>query len=353
MPAAAVFAGGAPNTYVPNTEATNNLVVDFSRNVESFKLNKWTQIIPVTKTVGLYTEMTVEQAGRVMDTTLAEHVWAPGDARPQGNGEAEKHQFKSYSTIRYSFSVNIDQKAVEEAAWDLLGQYGRIQLQNMMTKRTQKFVTLAQTAGTYDSTHTAAVTGMASGSVTGKWDASTTARQDIKRSLDFAMELILKDTLRGINPNDLMLVVSPGCARKMSVSQEIVDYVKGSPDAKNYVMNGMGNAIFGLPERLYGIPIVIEDAAKITSRKGATKVSAWVMSDTSPFICARPGGLVAPKDTNANTRFSTFVGFFKEEMNVETLHDVNNRRHLASVTEDYDVKAVAPVSGFLFTSAVA
>ena len=353
MVAAAVYAGGAPNTYVPNTEATNNLVVDFSRNIESFKLNKWIQIIPVSKTVGLYTFMTVEQAGRVLDTGSNDIVWADGDTAPQGHGGMEKHQFLSYNTTRYVDTVNVGQKASDEAAWDLLGQIGRIQLQRMMTRRTAKFVTLAQTAATYDSTHTAAVTGMASGSVTGKWDASTTARQDIKRSLDYAIELILKDTLVGVNPSDLMLVMSPGCARKISVSQEIVDFVKGSPDAKDYVMKGMGNALFGLPERLYGMPIVIEDAAKVTSRKGATTAKSWVMSDTSPFICARPGGLVGPKDTNANTNFSTFCGFFLEEMTVETKHDIDNRRHQARIVEDYAAVATAPVSGFLFTAACA
>ncbi len=353
MPAAPVYAGGGPNTYVPNTEATNNLVVDFSRNIESFNLNKWIQIIPVSKTTGLYTEMTVEQAGRIGDTTGADVAWADGDPMPQGNGKMEKHQFKSYTTTRYADAINVGEKAVAEAAWDVLGHVGRHTLQRMMTRRTKKFVTLAQTTGPWDSTHTAAVTGMASGSVTGKWDASTTARQDIKRSFDYAIELILKDTLVGISPKDLMLVMSPGCARKMSVSQELVDYIKGSPDAKDYLNKGLGNAIFGLPERLYGMPIVIEDAAYVSSQKGATTTKAWAMSDTSPFICSRPGGLVAPKDSNANINFSTFVGFFLEEMTVETKHDADNRRHTARVVEDYDVKAIAPVSGFLFTAAVA
>lgn len=351
MVAAAVFAGGAPNTYVPSTEATNNMVIDFSRNVDSFALNKWIQIVPVTKSVGLYTEFTVEQAGRILDTTLGDTVWADGDDRPAGRGKGEKHQFKSYSTVRYVEEIRIGDKAVTEAAWDVMSQYARIYGQLMMTKRTQKFVTLAQTTGTYDSTHTSAVSSISG--VTGKWDASTTARQDIKRSLDYAIELILKDTLRGISYKDLKLVMSPGCARKISVSQEIVDYIKGSPDAKDYVMSGNGNGVFGLPKSLYGMEIIIEDAAKTTSRKGATAAKSWVMSDTSPFICARPGSLVAPTDSNAAPNFATFVGFFKEEMTSESKHDTDNRVHKLSIVDDYVEKAVAPVSGFLFTSATA
>lgn len=350
MPAAAVYAGGY-NTYVPNTAATNNLVVDFSRNVESFKLNKWIQIVPVTQTTGLYTEMTVEQAGRIGDTTGADVVWADGDPMPQGNGKMEKHQFKSYTTTRYADAVNVGEKAAKEAAWDLLGQTDRITMQRCMTRRAKKFITLAQTSGTWDATHTSAVSSISG--VTGKWDVSTTARQDIKRSFDYAIELILKDTLVGISPSDLMLVMSPGCAKRMSISQEIVDFIKGSPDAKDYVAKGFGNALFGMPERLYGLPIVIEDTAYVSTQKGATTTKAWAMSDTAPFICARPGSLVAPKDSNQRPNFATFVGFFLEEMTVETKHDTDNRRHVARVVEDYDAKAVAPVSGFLFTAAVA
>ena len=32
------------NTYVPNTQATNNLIIDFARNINDFKLNQYTQI---------------------------------------------------------------------------------------------------------------------------------------------------------------------------------------------------------------------------------------------------------------------------------------------------------------------
>ena len=44
---AATFPGGS-NTYVPSHEATNNLVVDFSRNPSSFSLAKWAQIVPMS-----------------------------------------------------------------------------------------------------------------------------------------------------------------------------------------------------------------------------------------------------------------------------------------------------------------
>lgn len=48
------------NTYVPNTQATNNLIIDFARNINDFKLNQYTQIIKVDTNVGLFTRMTNE-----------------------------------------------------------------------------------------------------------------------------------------------------------------------------------------------------------------------------------------------------------------------------------------------------
>jgi hypothetical protein len=42
----------------------------------------------------------------------------------------------------------------------------------------------------------------------------------------------------------------------------------------------------------------------------------------------------------------------KDEMSVETLDDRVNRRQLISVVDNFDTVMTAPVSGFLFTSAV-
>ena len=51
--------------------------------------------------------------------------------------------------------------------------------------------------------------------------------------------------------------------------------------------------------------------------------------------------------------FSTFTVFLKEEMTVESKHDRDNRRHLGRVVNDFAAKTVAPITGFLFTAAVA
>ena len=345
----AVFPGGATNTYVPSTEATNNMVVDFSRNPSGFAVNKYVQLVPVTKDVGYYTKMTVEEAGRVFDTD--NDLWADGDDMPSDRGHTESFEFLAYNTKRRVQNFRIGYKAAQQASWELLAQHARIKAQQAMTRRTQQAVKLATTSGNWDASHTIAVSSISG--VTGKWDVSTTARKDIKRSLDYALEIIFLDTLGGVNLDDIFLVISPKAARLMSISQEIVDHVKGSPDALAEIKGGLGpNAAHGLPSRLYGVNIVVENAVRVTSVKGATKAASYVLGYTTPFLCSRPGGQVAATDSNAVPRHATFSQFMFEEMTVESLNDVDNRVNKGRVVEDYDSVITSPLSGFLFTAAI-
>lgn len=339
---------GGSNTYIPSTEATNNLIVDFSRNVNDFALNRYCQIVPVTKDVGRYIKMTVEEAGRLLND--ADDIWQDGDDAPHFRGETESFEFLPYETTRRAKGFRIGAKAASQAAWDILAQHGRIKAQRMMTRRTAVVIGEATTSGNYDSAHTSAVSSITGNS--GKWDVSTTARQDIRRSLRVGRDQIRKSTLGAVKLDEIKLVMSPGCAGKIAECQEIVDYLKGSPQALSYIKGNEGpNAQYGLPDKLYGTEIVVEDAVKVTSKKGATKVTSYVLGDDTPFLCSRPGGLVS-EGGSENPRFSTICLFMYEEMTVESKHDVDNRVNKGRVVEDYACEMTAAIAGYLFTAAV-
>lgn len=349
MPVA--FPGGATNTYVPSTEATENMIVDFSRNPQSFPLMKYVRLVPVKQDNGLYTSMTVEEAGRILSATGADRLWADGDDAPSYNGQLESFEFKAYKTARYAFPFRIGDKASKQASWDVIAQHSRIKCQQAMTQRAQLAVTLLTTGANWPAANTSAV-GSISG-VTGGWDVSTTARKDIKRSLDFALDKIRLATLGAVNFEDFKLVMSPGCARKISVSQEIVDHIKGSTDALREIEGKIGPAAaYGLPSRLYGLEVVIEDTVKVTNRKGATKATSYVLGDSTPFIVARPEGLAAPAGSEQAPTFSTCSMFAFEEMTVENKYDADNRVNKGRVVEDYVFNLTAGPAGFLFTAAV-
>lgn len=346
----AVYPGGAPNTFVPNTDATNNMVIDFSRNPGSFPLNKYIQVVPVTKSVGLYTKLGFDEGARILQSNMADKLWAEGDDAPEGRGNTDTHEFLPYATKRYAYPFRLGEETVSQAAWDILAKHARMKAQQAMTGRTQLAITKLTTAGNYGG-NTSAVSSISG--VQGKWHLSTTARNDIKRSIDFAVEAIHLATNGAIEPGDFKLVLSPGCARKISVAQEIVDYIKGSPDATAYIKGNLGpNSQYGLPKILFGVEVVIENTVKVTSRKGATRAASYVLPDATPFITSRPGGLVAPSNSNEAPNFSTACLFVKEDMTVEEKHDVDNRVHKGRVVDNIVAEVTAPVSGFLFTAAV-
>ena len=342
---------GSHNVFVQDHEASNKLVVDFSRNPKEFAVAKYCQIVPVKKVAGYYMEMTVEEAGRILNTDGAEFAWPDAQEAPSQWDGTESFEFKNFRTRRYVYGAALGELTIDQASWDIVAQHAAIKAQQAMTMRTQLAITELTTSGNYASSHTSAVASISGN--TGTWAASTTARQDIRRSLNHAANTIRKDTLGSVKPDQLMVVMSPGCAKEIAECQEIVDYIKGSPDAwaatKGDLADQNRNSAYGLPPKLYGYDIVIEDAVKVTSRKGATKSTSFVLADATPFMCARIGGL---EGLYGAPSFSTCTIFMQEEMTTQTRNDPDNRRTVVRVVENFDPVLTAPVSGFLFTSAV-
>jgi hypothetical protein len=339
---------GSHNAFVPDYEASGKLRVEFSRNVKDFAVNSYCQIQPCPKPVGFYLNVTVEEAGRILDTVGGRFRWPDGAEAPSGEDGTESFQFLPFRCERQAYPVWLGDMTVENASWDIRAQHSNIKAQQAMTWRTQVAATSLQTSSNWAATHTSAVSAISGN--TGTWTASTTARQDIKRSINTASIQIVKDTLSAVKVNDLILVLSPDDASNISLSQEIVDHIKGSPEALAQVRGELPgrNVGWGLPNKIYGMPIVVEQTVKVTSRKGASKVTAFVWSDGEPVMCARPGGL---EGLYGAPTFSTFVFFMQEEMTTEWFEDARNRRNEGRVVETFAGVLVASVSGYLFTSA--
>jgi len=343
----AVYPSGS-NTYVRDHESSGRLTVDFSRNPKKFKLNQYIQIIPVKKVTGYYLNMTVEEAGRLLNTDGAEFAWPDGADAPSGADGTESAQFLEFRCQRKAYAVRLGEMAVDQASWDISQQHLNIKAQQAMTSRTQDVVTALTTSGNWAAAHTSAVSAISGNS--GTMAASTTARQDIKRALNTGALQILQDTLSAIDEKDLRMIFGPSDAAAIAECQEIVDHIKGSPDALAQVRGELPgrNQRFGMPDRIYGYDVIIEDAAKVTSRKGATKVNAFVWPQGSAVMCSQVGGLIGVENT---PNFSTAVLFVyeKDEMAVEKRYDQWNKRHDARVVDNRQAQVIASASGFLFT----
>jgi hypothetical protein len=189
---------GPQNAFVPNHEASGKLVVGFSRNPSEFAIAKWAQIIPVKQIMGYYLRITLEEAGRLLQSDGSNFAWPDGSDRPKGEENLESHEFFPFLCQRYAPTVPLGNLTVENASWDVIAGYAAIRAQQAMTLRTQKMVTEATLYSNYATSHYLDVTGDAgvSGSPTtitgntGSWAESTTARLDIKRSFNFAANRI-------------------------------------------------------------------------------------------------------------------------------------------------------------------
>lgn len=339
---------GANNTFVQHPEASGNLAVGFARDPKTFAYARYAQIIPATKTSGLYMELTTEEAGRA---DLNRSRWAPGSDSPD-HGDTEKFEFKEFACQRYAEQTKLPIEAVQQADFKVDAIQMQVAAQKLVTGRTMEIVTAMTADANYDSSHILTcgsggdITGM-----TGSMVASTAARGDIKRALETGAELIRKATLGAVKLEDLRFVISPEFARKLGGSNEITEFIKGSPDAKDYIFGKLGaNSYYNLPAKLYGIEVVVEDAVKVTSARGATKVTADVMPEATPVLIARPGSLVGLEGAPSFATVALFV-WKDSDMLVESREDSWHRKWEGRVTDWRQAKVIAPISGIKYKSA--
>lgn len=341
--AASVSAGF--NTFIPSFDASGQLIVAYSRNPRDFKVNQYTTLTPVKKSIGYYLRITAEVAGRILHSNLVDRIWHDGNDAPSLTWDNEAFEFQPYATNRYVKGFRLGYKAVDQADWKILASHAAIAAQATMTGRTQMAITALSTTGNYDSGHSGTFASFGGATA----NAGTVAAPALKKGLLAASELILKDTLGVVQPKDLIFVVNPEDARKIAASEELMDQFKQSQYAWPWAVEGkeVRNGMWGLPDTYTGIKIVVEDAVKVTSDKGETKVSTYVLPSGTGLLLARPGSLIGQEGA---TSYSTGHFFMYEEMTVEQRDDVDNRRHVGRVVEDYDFRVVAPSSGVVFSS---
>jgi hypothetical protein len=335
----------AYNVFVPNASATNNLIVDFARNPDDFSINKYIQVVKSERNTGLYTKMTNEVCARYMNDGKGS-AWAYGTERDKGYHNLESFKMEMYRTFRWQRSVTLDNDTIKQAAWNITDQYNRILAAQAMTARTMQVIETMTNPDNYAGV-TGHVVDVNATEGLGFWDTSITADLWIKKAINMARTTIRKDTLGNVQSKDLVMVMGPDVAQALSESQEIVDYIKASPDALRQVEGKLGGGEYGLPAQLYGIPVIVEDCTIVTSPKGAPRATQFAFPAGTCAIVSRPGGLVG---ASGGPNFSTVVLFAKEEMTTESFDMPKDRYTQLSITEDYVAELVAPVSGVLLTN---
>lgn len=368
---------GTNNAYIPEL---NGLVAALIRNPNKFKINEYVQFRPTDKEIGVYAKIDNSESARVV--TLDEYQWADGADRPMHTDGNVGFKFPTYKTIRFDTGFVLTNKTIMQASFDVQAVHIASHLQKMMTLQTHDIInSLENTANWSDSdlnvNHAATATALGGG----PWASATSTNLNIRKSLNKAEENIIRDTHGLIDQSQLYLVLSPGLANTIANTSEIQDYVKANPfalaqirgdqytDSKGNVRKGR-NRMFGLPDQLYGYELVVEDAVRVSSRKGSAITRGFLKSNDSAIILSKqdilPGDLAGSESSTMN--FSTFQVYYwggegeatqtVQGMNtldtemgglltVEFFNDIRNRRLEGHVTGNWAKVFVAPESGYL------
>jgi hypothetical protein len=339
------------NTYVPSYEASEP-VIQLSRDPSKYRVNQYTKIMPVSKDQGLYLRLDPDEQARIVDE--ADYAWEDGADAPKQEDKQE-HEFVPYRTLRRHYGFRIGYKSAAQATWQILAAHARMVLNKAMLIRTIKANELIWNAANWGVSTAAADNAALGGVGATAWSTSTTAQTFILKTLMGAAERIDFHSNGVISDIDsLILLISPGMARRIRQSPEFNDYLRGSPEALASLTGALAhknpNFKYGLPEFMYGFKIVVDNAIRFLNRKGDTVNKTRVVPDNAVAILSRPEGVVGESDMPMD--FSTIAFRFYEQATVESKDDPDNRRHLGRVVEDFVCTLQAPQTGFLITGIV-
>lgn len=360
-----------------NISATNyhpvatNYVISYARRKDKFKLNRYAQLVEAPAASFFYYELDRDQAVRLTNGTTATQVWADGAKRPERADNHPGFREKQETCIRYDFTAEVGNIALEMAQkqWQAKTVYLNMLASQAMTARTVNvwrgvgtgtggWLGL-DTASIWPTGSVADVNSLNGGA--GTWDNASADPQDssfmaIRKSLLNAANRIFLNTNGVVTWNDLRLVIHPDTARAMSNTGEIRDYYKYAGSYTKDAIEGPTNynEEYGLPAKLYGIEVVVEDAMAINdpATAGPTSMSTnryFIKNKTNAVIMSRQGGI----DSQVGPSFSTFqLWWFKEQMTVEEFVDPKHRLTEFHVTDYYTPVAPALVGGFDITGVV-
>lgn len=360
----AFVAPGSFNAYIP--EASGQ-VISYIRDPSKYRLMQYTQLVRSLKPVGVFYKIHPDDSQRLVNDKM--FIWPDAHRRPRNDDDALRHDTVEFQTVRRNFDAYLGWDTIETADLKVLvGHTAKIRNKAQMS-RTQRVITLGETAGNWG-THTATAISLNGGA--GYWDLAASDESSInylaiKKTLDEVARRIHLDT-NGVvgdfgedgEQNGLMLVLSPGAALKISQSAEIHSYLRESVYALPQLQGGKRgqNAIWGLPEYLYGWKVVVENAVRVSeplqadggeavTTGGAAAPRRFIKGDDSAICCTRPGGLDGQYGAPSYSTFQLY--YYDKEMALETFDEPKDRlTELHCVIHDKEVLA-APASGFLIT----
>ncbi len=335
---------GASDTYVPSL--SSDLVVELSRNPDRFPATQYVDYRIVNQMRGYYVKMLNDGQSRIIDDT--DNVWSDGADSPITTSGTDSFTFPQFNCTRRRQPKMIGHLSIDQAGWDIVDQASRFSAQQLMTGRVRRIHETLTTSGNWSwglnngSSNYATATSAGGGT----WSSASSTLPYIRKSLAYAQIAITQATYGAVTAGDLYLVFNPNVAKTVALSGEFLDFVKQNPTAIAIWENQPQFRLYGIPENLMGLRVIVDDTTYNSANPGAAASLAFTLSDSYAIIMSKPRAIT----TAAASSYSTFSAFLYEDMVVELYDEPENRRVKLFVTENLDDgpnALVCPQSGYL------
>jgi len=342
--------GGQGNSYLP--ALADNLFTSFSRNAKEFAVNMLVKTRTVKKPQGQYLYFNPLDYQRFQGGSSApgdQFKWGDNTLRPIQGGPQLGYVFNPYNCIRRSYARSLSLLTDQVADFAYLKNETEDLAAQAMAERSIEVVTAITTSGNYPASHVATATALSGGFLT----AGTETNPAIKNALSQVHRTINLDSNGAAKRKDLVVVMNPNTAYRLSITQEVHTLFVRSQTNVNLLTKANGVASnaedFGLPPTLYDFRVVVMDTTDNTNPRATSgEARTYIFPDNQiAVVCVRGG----PGDAAENgTAIDTCHLFLYEDMSVESETVQWDRIIKIAVTDHRQAVMVAPVTGFLITN---
>lgn len=349
-------------------EATG-MLVQYMIDPKSMPYLRYTQLIPAPDVVFSYWRMDPDDPSRL--ASINEFGWAYGDYRPTGKGFQPRGEMIPATMKRWDFPYSLDNTTARTfqkgTGLDPRSYFDTLRAGHAQLHRAQRVVTELQNTTWGANTATPAAILGAAGAY---FDASSGTQflpsglpdpnfQVIKRTFLAVKRAIHLATNGALNGSELLMVLPPKVAIAIATSGEMVNYLKGSPFAKDLTDPNIVN--WDLPPTYGGFTLVVEDTPRCFIKQNAdgtiadVSVSAqkdYILNTDTAYVVSRPGGLMGIP--GGGRSYSTVqVWHYNGEARVEAYAEPKHDLVEGHVVMEDKVLVPAIASGFAITDCLA